>query len=269
MAVQEMLPIRADQRLQEMRVRYSICTIISRAEEYAEMVDSFKQHGFQEPLCEYLYLDNTQGNVFDSYTGYNLFLTVAQGEYIILCHQDVQLIQDGRAKLDVVLEDMNVRDLNWAVVGNGGARYPGQLVLNISDPHGVNRSTEAFPVRVQSLDENFIIVRRSANLALSHNLEGFHFYGADICIIADILGWNCYVVDFHLRHKSSGLKDESFFAIRKNLIQKYCNAFRPRWIGTTSSTFFIFGISIIQRLLNLGFASKVARYVGRKLYLLH
>ncbi len=67
---------------------------------------------------------------------------------------------------------------------------------------GRTSSKEKLPIRVGSLDENFIVVKRQANLALSHDMSGFHLYGTDLCIIADILGRTSYVVDFHLCHKA-------------------------------------------------------------------
>jgi hypothetical protein len=260
----EPLPIRADERFRNECIRYSICTIVTRPNEYKAMIASFRLRGFREPDCEFLYLDNSQGNAFDSYAGYNLFLNVTHGAYIILCHQDILLMENGRAELDSIIESLTKRDPNWAAFGNAGAKYSGRIALRISDPHGEDQSTGDFPVQVQSLDENFIVVRRSANLALSHDLEGFHFYGADICIIADILGWNCYVVDFHLRHKSHGSKDDSFFSIRERLIRKYRRALRSRWIGTTASAFFVSGVPILSRFLSGSFPTKIARFVGRK-----
>src|SRR5262249_51154593 len=119
-----------------------------------------------------------------------------------------------------------------------------------TDPHGTNRRIGDFPAKVRSLDENFVIVRRSTNLALSRDLEGFHFYGTDICLIADVLGNNCYVIDFHLRHKGHGVFDNHFFATRKHLIQKYRRAFRSRWITTTCTTIFISGLPLLGGLLS-------------------
>jgi hypothetical protein len=266
MNFQEPVPIKADERFKNECIRYSICTIVTRPAEYAAMIESFRLNSFQEPDCEFLYLDNSQGNAFEAYAGYNLFLNVARGTYAILCHQDILLMRDGRAKLDSIIESLTKRDPNWAACGNAGSKSPGQLALRISDPHGEDQSTDHFPIQVQSLDENFIVVRRSANLALSHNLSGFHFYGADICIIADILGWNCYVIDFHLRHNSPGTKDESFFSIRDRLIQKYRKALRSRWVGTTSSVFFITGNLFLLRLLNKQFATKIIRFAVRNLF---
>jgi len=242
-------PVRADHRWQEEGLRYSICTIVNRPSQYAEMVESFTSRGFDGPDCEFLYLDNTQANAFDGYTGNNMFLNVARGEFVILCHQDVVLIGDGRANLDAALDNLSRLDPNWAVCGNAGRDQSGGVAVRITDPHGIDQKVGDFPVKVQSLDENFMIVRRSANLALSRDLTGFHFCGTDICLIADVIGSNCYVIDFHLQHKSAGVMDNQFFVSQKNLTQKYRRAFRSRWVFTTCTDFFISGLPFLGNLV--------------------
>jgi len=249
--------IRADHRSQEQRTRYSICTIVTRPDQYAEMIESFKSHGFDGADCEFLYLDNSHGNTFDAYKGNNVFLSVAQGQFIILCHQDVLLIDEARENLDAALDELSRLDPNWAACGNAGTVRPAQVAMRISDPHGNDRRIGKFPVKVHTLDENFFIVRRSTNLAFSHDLEGFHFYGADICLIADALGYNCYVIDFHLRHKSAGVMDIDFFYSRKLLIRKYRRAFRSRWIGTTTTTIYISGLPLLGQLLSSTIAIRI------------
>lgn len=255
---------KADDLWRDNSTAYSICTIVTQPDAYLRMVESFKKLGFGETDCEFLYLDNTKGNKFEAYAGYNLFLNVARGAHVILCHQDLILIDDGRSKLDATIEDLNERDPSWAVCGNGGGEYPGQLALRITDPHGNDQKSGNFPVRVQSLDENFIVVKKCANLALSRDLKGFHLYGTDICIIADVLGWSSYVVDFHLRHISSGSKDTSFFQIRKDMIRKYGRAFRSRWVATTNTILFLSGNFRVARALSAPIAIKIARFLGEK-----
>ena len=97
--------------------------------------------------------------------------------------------------------------------------------LRISDVSG-EYNTGHFPMKVDSLDENFLVVKREANLCLSHDLAGFHFYAADLCRIANVIGRTAWVVDFHLFHKSRGNLDDHFYEIRDRFIQKYRRAFR-------------------------------------------
>src|SRR5262245_33825168 len=173
-------------------------------------------------------------------------------------------MDDGRTKLDAALANLSRLDPNWMACGNAGGEHLGRLAIRITDPHGVNQRVGALPAKVVSLDENFIVVRRATNLSLSHDVEGFHLYGADLCLIADILGGNCYVIDFHLRHKGAGLTDESFFRIRERLIQKYRRAFRSRWIPTTCTDLFVSGTPLLGRLLSRASAIRAAR-VGTRI----
>jgi len=55
--------------------RFSICTLVTRRGEYAEMVESFVGHGFVPADCEYLYIDNSESNRLRCLSGYNLFLS--------------------------------------------------------------------------------------------------------------------------------------------------------------------------------------------------
>jgi hypothetical protein len=218
--------------------------------EYAEMVESFRQGGFTGDDCEYLYLDNTQGNTFDAYRGYNLFLTAARGDYLILTHQDLLLLEDGRVELEARLAELDELDPAWALCGNAGGVSPREVAVRISDPHGEDRATGKFPARVLALDENFVVARRDANLPVSHDLHGFHIYAADMCILADVIGRTAYAIDFHLRHKSIGTIDTAFYAVRRDVIAKYRRAFRSRWIRTPCTIFLVSGLPLLGRFLS-------------------
>jgi hypothetical protein len=234
---------------------FSICTLVTRPSEYAEMAASFVDRGFSPDDCEYLYLDNSGQNAFDAFRGYNLFLSNARGHYVILCHQDIVLHADGRADLERRLEELTALASDWALCGNAGGIGLGRRAIRITDPHGSDQAIGHFPVRATALDENFIVVRRDANLALSHDLSGYHFYGADLCIVADFLGRTAWVIDFHLTHKSHGPVDRHFYSMRQQVARKYRRALRPRWIVTTVTDFFVSGSRIASRLLT----SPVAR----------
>lgn len=214
-------------------ILYSICTLVTDLDEYREMVASLKRGGFGGSDCEYLYIDNSRGNAADAFQGYNRFLTEARGTYILLCHQDILLLEDDRASLERRLQELDALDPEWGLCGNAGVTSAGRLALRLTDPHGADQALGPFPSRVATLDENFILVRRDANLALSHDLAGFHLYGADLCIIADILGRSAYVIDFHLHHKSGGTPNSHFYQGRLEMMKKYARALRPRRLATT------------------------------------
>ena len=227
------------------------------------MVDSFLAHGFTTDDCEYLYVDNSERNVVEGFSGVNRFLTSAKGAYIILCHQDIVLFSDGRPKLDTIIEELNRADPAWGLFGNGGGIYPGRIALRLTDPHGENQFTEPLPAKVSGLDENFILVRRDANLAVSRDLRGFHLYGTDLCVIADILGYNAYVVDFHLRHISAGNSRDGLFSVtRSELVRKYSRAFRFRIVTTPTTFVFLTGRGTLARMMNSRPLTALARRIG-------
>lgn len=242
---------------------YSVCTFVTDSRQYTTMLDSFVTGGFSDKDCEYLHIDNTECNKYDAYAGINKFLTVAKGTYVIVCHQDILLLQDGRSKLDSLLKQLSQLDPMWGLCGNAGGICPGKLAIRVSDPRGDDQYTLPLPARVSSLDENFIVIRRDANLATSADVHGFHLYGSDLCAIAHILGYNAYVIDFHLRHQSSGQKDRAFYSIRNKLISKYSRALRARTITTTTTVFFLGKRGLVGRILNSDVCIRVVQRVSR------
>lgn len=223
---------------------FSICTLVNDKHEYQQMIASFIEAGFSFSSCEYLYIDNSEQNKFDAYSGLNLLLQRAKGKYVILCHQDILLHFDKRKKLEQCIQELYEIDSEWAVGGNAGAAGPNHVVYKVTYPDEVLMAKGKFPLKVQSLDENFMLIKNGAGLSFSANLSGFHLYGVDICLQAAAKGYNCYVIDFNLLHKSRGNPDGSFQICRDNLIQKYNRFFKNRWIQTTTTCFYLSGSRI-------------------------
>ena len=135
--------------------------------------------------------------------------------------------------LEARLAHLERHDQRWALAGNAGGVGVGRLAVRITDPQGRNQSRGGFPACVHSLDENFIVVRRRAGVSFSSDLDGFHFYGADICQVARVLGWRAYVIDFHIEHLSAGRKDASFYRMQEAFRAKWSRALEARWVQTT------------------------------------
>ncbi len=245
--------------------KYSICTLVTRPLEYAEMVDSFVTAGFDPASCEYLYIDNSRENQCDAFAGYNLFLNTARGRYIILCHQDILLKYDRREHLDRAIKELDQIDPAWAALGNAGGVTTDIVAARLTDASG-NHHTGCFPLQVSSLDENFILVKRDANLCLSHDLSGFHLYGTDICQLARIIGWTTWVIDFNLFHKSGGHRDAHFYEVKEKMIRKYQAALRTRFVQTTCTHMCLSGSQFWSWLRNDGYRKMLFEqiYQGRK-----
>jgi hypothetical protein len=242
------VPSAADERWTCSAKRFSICTLVTDWEQYKTMVESFASHGFVGEDCEYLYLDNTRANRFDAYRGLNTFLGVAQGEYVVLCHQDVELLEDGRAKLDAAIASVEAIDADWGLLGNAGGLPNGTIVRRITDSTGTDDGRGLpYPIRVVTVDENFMVARRVANLAVSGDMNGFHMYGTDLALVAERLGYGTYVVDFHLIHHGKGTLDENFFRLRRELQVKLARLSRWRWVVTTCTQFAVVGMHLLDR----------------------
>ena len=161
------------------------------------------------------------------------------------------------------IQYLDGKDATWALLGNAGGINLKWIATHITEGKtGIIRSETHLPLKTKTLDENFIVVKKSANIALSNNLQGFHFYGTDICLIANVLGFNSYVINFNLIHKSNGKKDESFYDLEKKIRIKYHKSFQAKYITTTFSRFYISG----NFFGNYFFNTKIMLFLARQYY---
>ena len=246
-------------RKEEFLFKFSICTLVSKPLEYQEMLDSFIAAGFNPDFCEYMCIDNSKTNIYDGYTGLNRFLREAKGKYIILCHQDILLHDHHINELEARIKEIDKIDNQWAILANAGGINLKHIGAHLTQNSGNRLLEKLLPLKAITIDENFILVKNEANLALSNDLNGFHMYGTDISIVADVLGFNAYIIDFNLTHKSDGNADESFYISRNNLMKKYLRAFRSRFISTTITRLYLSGNGLAFYLFNFSGMLRLAR----------
>ncbi|MFV0296800.1 MAG: hypothetical protein ACK5JT_11855 [Hyphomicrobiaceae bacterium] len=243
----------------ETAARFSILTLVNDDAQYAAMQSSFRDAGFTSADTEFLAVRHAHS----AFASLNDLLNEATGDLVILCHQDIRLAHDVRQDLEDRLGELTRQAPDWALAGNAGGERPGRLAVRISDPHGANRRTGDLPARVASLDENFVIARRKAGVRFSRDLDGFHLYGADLCLHAEILGYSSWVIDFHLQHLSPGNKDQTFRQAERHFIRKWNRALRPRWLQTPCTLLRLSGgtsDSLAQRMM-----TSLVRRVSRRL----
>lgn len=214
---------------------FSICTIVSNREEYEQMLNSFRERGFGDD-CEFLVADNTQANNEDAYQAINRFLQQARGVYTIIVHQDVRCI-DQRSTLTAALQNLEKQDPTWSVCGNAGCRGYKQCYYHLVNV-GEKRMSRGLPVKVNSLDENFLVVKTSSKLQLSPGLTGFHLYGTDICLHAEAKGYTAYVIPFLVNHLSLG-DLQGLADYLPEFIKRHENTKPARFVQTTCTRFWL------------------------------
>lgn len=259
MSVPAVVNIAKKEALLPCKYQYAICTFVTNWDEYGRMLESFIAAGFTTDDCEYRYADNTNGNSFNAYQGINQFLQNADGKYIIICHQDILLKFDKRVDLEHRLSDLDAIDNDWAVVGNAGTNnlYLESMKITHADMICVGKGV--LPSKARSLDENFLLVKKSANLALSRDLSGFHMYGTDICLVAECLGYTAYAIEFNLLHLSKGKMDASFYDLSNKLEIKYSRFFRSRYIKTTVTRFYLSSNNTWRSIMNISLIKNIVR----------
>lgn len=239
--------------------RFSICSVVTSLSEYATMKESFEQCGFVQD-CEYIVADNTLGNKFDAYRAISGFIRQARGAYIIIVHQDVRCL-DHVDTLIGCLEKLNERDPKWAVCGNAGAMGYHQFVHYINNAGKIIKS-ENLPAKVDSLDENFLVINSANPMSISADVKGFHLYGTDLCIIADFLGYNCYVIPFLVKHLSLGNLADLESHVHQ-FVNLYGKKIRSRYVETTCTKFYLGSSPFKNRFYNLPFVFFFVKAVQR------
>lgn len=221
-------------------ILFSFVTLVASQERYDRMLTSALAKGFMPENSEFLALDNRGANRFDGFDAMRRALVEARGRYIVFTHDDIEFTHDGAAELEARLDELGALDPDWLLAGNAGGigyrRGKHHLAVHIDDPHKLGlRVTQ--PELVESLDENFFVMRRNRPVVNSYDLEGFHFYAGDLCRMSEIMGGRSYVIPFLLSHHSGGKVDEAFPLCRSRFERKYRRYFVGRNLQMTVAEF--------------------------------
>ena len=137
---------------------------------------------------------------------YNVGIDAAKSDVLVFAHQDVYLPETWLADLNRALATLSVIDPHWAVLGAWGITASGNGAGNVYCGATMKRLGTPFNgvVKVMSLDELILIMRKSSGLRFDEHLEGFHMYGTDICLEAARRGMNCYAISAFCIHNTNG-----------------------------------------------------------------
>lgn len=213
-------------------IEFSFCSLVTKSDQYNAMVQSLVDAGFDESCAEFLYLDNSTSNQGDGYAGLNRLANHARGQFVVFCHQDV-LAFDGPDRLRQIIRELSEADPDWAVLGNAGLRGNEQFMFLNEQAVIFAAPRRERPEQVESLDENFILLRQDARLGFSRDLYGFHLYATDLVTQAKLRGYSAYAVDFRVEHLGKGTIDQVFYDACNQFERKYEKALAGRSVATT------------------------------------
>jgi len=155
---------------------------------------------------EWLLIDNGGNKNYDSVSAlYDAAWKQARHDLIFFVHQDVFLPHGWEARVFAALGELEADDARWGVIGAVGALppvsgRPKELRGHWCDPSGYHRDGP-LPQAVQSLDEQWLGVRKSRGIRFDPQLPGFHCYGIDLSLTAAEAGLRTYALDVFVWHK--------------------------------------------------------------------
>jgi hypothetical protein len=222
------------------KAKIPVFTFVSDDVSYREMRASFATAGLTHNTSRFTRLTSRGGpGEPEPYSTITELISSVSEPYFILCHQDVRLDQEhGVSQLRAQIAELSVIDPTWAVAGDAGGSSALRMVRRITDPHG-GSTVDSLPARVQTLDENFLVIRTGTGLTCSPGLTGFHFYGSDICLRARTAGLQCWVIDFHVQHLSGGKKGRGYDQSRDEFLAAWNQSFLARYVRAPTELLFL------------------------------
>jgi len=146
-------------------------------------------------------------NARNAAVAYNYILDVAASEWVVLVHQDVYAGPGLVQALESAVESITALTPRCGVLGVYGIDAKGEAKGFLYST-GLGRLIgvpQVNPVRVRTLDEVVLVMRRAIGLRFDENVPGFHLYGTDICLEAERWGYENYVVPVFCVHNSNGI----------------------------------------------------------------
>lgn len=150
---------------------------------------------------------------------FNAALVRCTADVVVIVHQDVYLPAGWERQVEAAIARLERIDPAWAVLGLYGVTAAGRQVGCVwsSGLEALCGARFDEPVRVDSLDEVLLVLRRGAALAFDDALPGFHLYATDLVQTAQARGLSTYAICAPVVHNSRPapfLGDDYFRAYR-------------------------------------------------------
>lgn len=181
----------------------SIITLVHDMKEYKNLTDSLKNQKGKHKI-EIIAIPNFY-NQFESIPlALNNALDVCNGKNVIFIHQDVIVPKDWLNKIRKHIQQLDAERINWGVLGPAGITIDSKPYYYLSDSSLKKMHKQDKPRNeVFCLDEMCLIINKRNGLRFTDSkLNGFHFYGGDICVTAQTRGLKNFAIDVYCFHNS-------------------------------------------------------------------
>lgn len=215
-------------------IKYSIITIVNDDEVYTNcLLSSIKREGRQD--VEYIPIYNYENN-FTASIALNFGINAMRGEYAILVHQDVSIVEgffrllDNLLKPPIMVLGASGVELSCSAgeIGEWGGFINNNHIVGVvysDDEQTPYWNGKRDILKVHCLDEILIVVHRDVRTRFDNKIRGFHFYGVDFCLQARKDGYDIYSAGLpiihHARHSQSIIKDRSYWKTLRQLYDKW------------------------------------------------
>lgn len=192
----------------------------------------------QDEYTETIIVDN-RSNIYTAPEALNKGWEMARGEWVIFAHQDILVCDEYLEKIAKILK---TTPKNIGIIGNSGITT--RFTCSINNrfiTYKVN--SNSLGTKAHTLDELILLVHRDLieKIKFDESINGFHFYGPDLCLQAEQIGYQNYINSLPIRHLSDTVK--RFTPEQKNNYVSCAKLFWKKWkdkykrIHTTTAVF--------------------------------
>lgn len=154
----------------------------------------------------------------------NKALTSAKNNTIVFSQSDVYLPENWDVKLLNIIQELEDKHINWAVLGIYGASHDNKFYGHLYS-NGLKRELgkPQPPIEAQSLDETLFILNKKTGIRFDDNFPNLTLYGNDLLNSASKNGFKNYIISNFLIHNSV-----SHITYGKNDLTTF-RYFRKKW----------------------------------------
>lgn len=220
--------------------KISFLTPVANKKDYIRFVKSVDP---SKERIEYVFVRNRPEEAgMNSPQVLNVMNEIAEGDYVVMCHEDITLSPQWVDLLLDYIEKVEKKDPKWGLIGIVGIGHAHDIRRGISfledDPNNWAIHMKQNIAECSGTIDEVCIVAKRGQCKFDESLDGFHFYGADACLNMKKNKKSMWIVNAPLKHHSEdgskNLKKDEEWAEYKRLSHKLIKKWKGIDFATTT-----------------------------------